>query len=280
LEYYHVDVFTDTPLYGNGLTVVFINKEIEDSLLLKIAQEFKQFETVFVYPIIKDYYPIRIFTVQEELSFAGHPIIGTAAILHKKYHNTNETIKINIGLNNRIVKLQSTQKDGWYSAIMNQGIPKFITTINDNNTYELVSYFSLSLNDVDRKYPIEVVSTGLEYILVPVKTNIEHAKIVKAGLEEYISKYFAKFVYLFNPETLECRCWDNTGMYEDVATGSAAGPLIAYLVKNKYFEKNEMVTLAQGKWLGRPSRITGWVTESEIFIEGKVAFFGEGEICI
>ena len=72
--YYHVDVFSEKPLFGNGLTVVLMEVEYEDDVLLKIAQELKQFETVFVYPKKSDYYPIRVFTVQEELPFAGHPI--------------------------------------------------------------------------------------------------------------------------------------------------------------------------------------------------------------
>lgn len=283
LEYYHVDVFAKKTLFGNGLTVAFIEKEIEDSLLLKIAQEFRQYETVFVYPMIDDYYPIRIFTVQEELSFAGHPIIGTAAILHKKYYLHNENKNIHIGLNNRIVTLKSINTRNGYSVIMNQGVPKFIRKIHEKDISELVSYFSLSPNDISKSYPIEVVSTGLPYILIPVSKNIENAKINKSGLEECISKYSAKFVYLFNPDTLECRCWDNTGLYEDIATGSAAGPLIAYLVNNNYFKKNDIITISQGTWLNRPSKITGWVSKSEpceVFIEGEVAFFGEGKISI
>jgi trans-2,3-dihydro-3-hydroxyanthranilate isomerase len=138
----------------------------------------------------------------------------------------------------------------------------------------------LKSDDLDEKYPVEVVSTGLPYVLLPLIKNISNAKIVKEGLEKYIEKHYAKFVYLFDTQTLECRTWDNTGLFEDVATGSAAGPLIAYFVQNRSKKINQEIKITQGTYLGRKSTITGWVTNDEVFIEGKVAFFGNGEISI
>ena len=281
--YFHVDVFSDKVLSGNGLTVVLVDKEIEDPVLLRIAQEFRQFETVFVYQKKTDYYPVRVFTVQEELPFAGHPIIGTAAVLHDCYFNSAERQEIKIGLGEqRIIRLQSTVNNGKYSVVMNQGIPRFINKIDKTEYKKLSGYFNLSEKDISREYPVEVVSTGLEYILIPVITNLENAEITKSGLESYIQKHSAKFAYLFNPETLECRCWDNTGAYEDIATGSAAGPLISYLVKNGYYRKDEKVRITQGKYLNRESIISGWVSskEQDVYIEGNVTFFGKGEISI
>jgi len=97
-----------------------------------------------------------------------------------------------------------------------------------------------------------------------------------------LSKLEAKFVYVFDPKTLECRTWDNRGMVEDIATGSAAGPLCAYLVKNGYKKVNEIINIHQGKFVNRPSIIQGWVsqasTSQDVFIRGNVAFFASGEI--
>lgn len=283
MDYYHVDVFTDEPLRGNGLTVAFIDRDLDVSLLLQIAQEFRQFETVFVYPIKDGVFPVRIFTVQEELPFAGHPILGTAAILHKRYFASSLRHEIKIGLGTRILALQSEKKDDAFSVIMNQGAPEFLRVLPGELRSEVAGFFGLSESDISPDYPLEVVSTGLEYLLVPVARNLPNARIRDPGLAEFLARNSAKFAYLFDPATLECRCWDNTGLYEDVATGSAAGPLVASLVKQGFFRHNESIRLKQGMSLNRPSVITGWVSSGnaqEVFIEGSVAFFGEGKITV
>ena len=283
MEYHHVDVFSDRVLFGNGLTAVFVKSNFKDSTLLQIAQEFKQFETIFIYPKKDDYFPVRIFTVQEELPFAGHPLIGAAGILHKVFYPNITETEIRISLSNRIINLKSIMEDAICSVSMNQGKPEFIKSLNRNETIKLAKYFNLESNDINFQYPAQVVSTGLPYILVPLLKNLENAKINKEGLEVYIQKHQAKFVYLFDTKSLECRTWDNTGLFEDVATGSAAGPLVAYLVENKIKSRNGKIKISQGNYVGRPSTIFGWISEDEtyeVFIEGKVAFFGKGEINI
>lgn len=283
MKYFHVDVFAEKPLYGNGLTVVFLDTDIETSVLLRITQEFKQYETVFVYPEENGSFPIRVFTVQEELPFAGHPLLGTAAILHRVYYPLLEEKCITLRLQNRLVQLDSKKNGDVYSVVMNQGTAQFLGVVQKKSVAELAAYFNLSLSDISTTYPVEVVSTGLAYLLLPVETNLERAAVVKKDLESWISEYRAKFVYLFNPHTLECRTWDNSGLYEDVATGSAAGPLFSYLVKNGYCKKDERIQLVQGNYLGRESSITGWVSSvktQDVYVEGSVAFFGNGEITV
>jgi trans-2,3-dihydro-3-hydroxyanthranilate isomerase len=280
MKYYHVDVFSDKVLAGNGLTVVFPDKDISSSMMLKIAQEFRQFETVFVFEKKDTAYPVRIFTVQEELQFAGHPLLGAAGILHLLHLNKKTEI-INIQLSDRIVNFSSTGKDGTAVVTMNQGKADVITTVSRDEYGECASWFSLDERQLHPDYPLSVVSTGLPYLLVPVKQCIDKIKISINNLEEKITALGAKFVYFFDPETLECRSWDNTGVYEDIATGSAAGPLISYLVQNKYKEKNEQVTLSQGRFLHRNSLITGYVNSSdEVLITGSVSLFGKGEIFV
>lgn len=121
-------------------------------------------------------------------------------------------------------------------------------------------------------------------MLVPLKTNLDKAKIVIPNFEGLLSTFGAKFVYIFDPESLECRTWDNAGNVEDIATGSAAGPLCAYLIKNGFRQLNEVINIYQGKYVGRPSLIQGWVSEEKsnkrIFIRGEVSFFGSGELLI
>jgi len=280
MKYFHVDVFSDKPLSGNGLTVVFVESGIEDSILLKIAQELKQFETIFIYPKKDELFPVRVFTVQEELPFAGHPLIGATSVIHKTFYPNQDEVEIKLGLGERSICLYSKIDNKVFSVSMNQGKAEFIKAINKREAINIAKFFNLKSDDLDEKYPVEVVSTGLPYVLLPLIKNISNAKIVKEGLEKYIEKHYAKFVYLFDTQTLECRTWDNTGLFEDVATGSAAGPLIAYFVQNRLKKINQEIKITQGTYLGRKSTITGWVTNDEVFIEGKVAFFGNGEISI
>jgi predicted PhzF superfamily epimerase YddE/YHI9 len=121
------------------------------------------------------------------------------------------------------------------------------------------------------------VSTGLPYLLVPLASGLERAHVASADLESYLSRFGAKFAYLFDTSTLECRTWDNSGRVEDVATGSAAGPLCAWLVKMGLRKSDETITLSQGRFTGRPSTITGRVCASGIYVSGDVAIFAEGE---
>jgi trans-2,3-dihydro-3-hydroxyanthranilate isomerase len=282
-DYYHVDVFSAEPLSGNGLTVVVLDQDLDTSVLLKIAQEFRQYETVFLYPAKNGCYPVRVFTVQEELPFAGHPLIGSAAIIHRRFYGSAAEKDIEIGLGNRVVRFRSIRDDEGYSVTMNQGIPRFVQTLGKDDAKELAGFFDLSENDISGTHPVEVVSTGLEYMLIPVVRNLDRAKIIKPGLDARLAGYSAKFAYLFDPASLECRCWDNTGAYEDVATGSAAGPLIAYLVKHGYRLKDETINIRQGKWLQRESVIAGRVASNgsnDVYIEGRVSFFAEGKMSV
>jgi len=280
MKYFHVDVFSEHPLAGNGLTVVFPDRNLDFDLMLKITQEFKQFETTFVFPAVDHKYPVRIFTAQEELEFAGHPILGTAGLLHKLESRENQA-GIDILLGKRCLQLKSECKDGFYKVRMNQGVGQWIKELKTHEIAEMHSWFNLQQDEIRNDYPISVVSTGLPYLLLPVNKCLDKIKICINDLEKRIKEFGAKFVYFFDPDTLECRTWDNTGIYEDVATGSAAGPLIAYLVTYGYRNKNDLVTLSQGKYLQRESKITGSVNEkNEVTIEGAVSIFGQGEIFI
>lgn len=96
MKYFHADVFSSKVLSGNGVSVVFLEDNFEREKLLQVAQELKQFETVFVLPEKDGMFPIRVFTVQEEIPFAGHPVIGTAAVIHKLFYKNDEEKEISI----------------------------------------------------------------------------------------------------------------------------------------------------------------------------------------
>lgn len=278
MQYYHVDVFSQKPLSGNGLTVVFPTKEIDAQTLGDVAKEFKQFETVFIYPKNNEAYPIRIFTLEEELEFAGHPVLGTGAIIHKVFYPNDKTKVIHIKIKERKIIVESEKIENIYSVTMNQGVPIFVNTIPVNNYDEIMKSLNLTLNDIDNNFPLEVISTGLPYLLIPLSNSIEKGRIVNSNFEQLLSRFNAKFVYLFETKTLECRTWDNFGLVEDVATGSAAGPLCAFLIKHKIKKENEKIYISQGKYVNRPSKIECWMKSREVYIKGFVSFFGQGEL--
>lgn len=281
MNYYHVDVFAEKPLAGNGLTVIFPEKPISTQTMQDIAAEFKQYESAFIFPPEQGVYPVRIFTVQEELEFAGHPLIGSAALLHELNHADEEQALISLSVAGRTLKLESRREKSFYSVQMNQGRTQTICTSIDVGLEELASWFSLKRQQIDESLPLSVMSNGLSYLYVPVRKALEKIHICVPDLEKRIEKFGARFVYFFDPETLECRTWDNTGIYEDVATGSAAGPFLGYLVQNGCREKNTNITLSQGRFLNRPSKISGSVNDAgEVRISGSVALFAKGVVCL
>jgi len=279
--YYHLDVFSTTPLGGNGLTVVLVPNSLEKDLMLKIAQEFKQYETAFIFPFEDGSYPVRIFTIQEELAFAGHPILGMAALLHQLHYPklANCTIPLKIG--ERVVEIFSENKGSYYAEMMDQGLPQFGMTLLSGQYEGICSAMNLQIGDLDEKYPLQVVSTGLPYLLLPVLCDLSKVRVVSSKLEQLIAPFGAKFVYVFNTQTLECRTWDNSGLYEDSATGSAAGPLFAYLVQQGKRMATEIISLNQGRFVDRPSTIHGSCdAQGHVHVSGNVVLFASGEFFV
>jgi PhzF family phenazine biosynthesis protein len=260
MQYYHVNVFSSKVLNGNGLTVVFPQKPLPDQQLLEITRELKQFETIFIYPPnSKGCYPVRIFTVDEELQFAGHPIIGAGAVIHKQFSSEKNNIEIIFELGKRQIQIYSEKKDDYYQVTMNQGEAKFIKKVDETFYSQITEALNLQESDIDKNYSIEVVSTGLPYLLVPLCRNISNCRITRKDFEGFLSGFEAKFVYVFDTNSLECRTWDNFGNTEDIATGSAAGTLCAYLVKNKVKKQEEVIEIHKEKFVNRTSVIKAWM---------------------
>lgn len=278
MRYYHVDVFSDKPLGGNGLTVVFPDEGTDERSFLEIAREFRQFETSFLYPLRDGAFPARIFTVDEELPFAGHPLLGAAAVIHRVHCPDVERASLVVALRDRRITLESESRGNGYSVTMNQGTPEFLAEINRSFTRDIARSLGLSSDDIDPVFPLEVVSTGLPYLLVPLRSGLDRARVYRQDFESFLAGFGAKFAYLFDTATLECRTWDNAGRVEDSATGSAAGPLAAYLVKNGKARAEETIALSQGRFTGRPARIECRVSGDGVFVRGDVAFFASGEI--
>lgn len=283
MVYYHTDVFSSEKFSGNGLAVVFHEEEMQTQYMQKIAEEFKQFETIFLRKIGDKCFRARIFTVEEELDFAGHPILGAVSAIHENFYKEEDHIKVTLELNKKTLHAESTKKDEYYQASMNQGIPQFLGIVED---MELKCKFAKALNltyaKLHHELPMEVISTGLPYLIIPVASGLEDAKISVTNLEEELAKIGAKFTYLFDVDKMEGRTWDNLGAVEDVATGSAAGPTGVYLYKWNIRKASEDIIINQGRFVGRPSRISvskDMITE-EITVAGDVKIIVKGEFLV
>jgi trans-2,3-dihydro-3-hydroxyanthranilate isomerase len=257
LEFRHVDVFTDVPFTGNGLIVVFGNPAgIHAEALLSITVEMRQFELIIAeFRPGSGRVPARIFTAEEELPFAGHPVIGAAAALHERHSPQEAARSWVFEIAGREIAVRSRRTEGYYEAEMNQGFPAVAPPLGGGEAGRFAGALALSRDDLHR-LPLQVVSTGLPYLIVPVARGLDRARITVGDFEDQLASVGAKFVYVFNPDKREGRSWDNTGAVEDVATGSAAGPAAAFLAAHGLAAKEETVVISQGRFLGRPSMIT------------------------
>ena len=279
-EYHLVDVFTSEALSGNGLTIFQLCDQMPSQFLQRITQEMRQFESIFLWRTTDPHsYRARIFTMEEELGFAGHPIIGAACVLHAEHFATDDTVRFQFQLPEKTVHVISQLRGKAYQAEMDQGRAYFRDPIAIDNHGELLSALNLVHEDLMEGLPLQVVSTGLPYLIVPIKTNLANARIVRNNFESLLAQYGAKFVFILDVPSLEGRTWDNDGRVEDIATGSAAGPAGAFLVAHKLAEPDTPLVIHQGSFLGRSSELTVVVhgeSAPSVRVSGGVVFVGRG----
>jgi trans-2,3-dihydro-3-hydroxyanthranilate isomerase len=279
LTFRHVDVFTEAPYAGNGLIVVDGGVDSPARQLLAITRELRQFETIFVAPM-EDGGRVRarIFTADEELPFAGHPVIGAAAVMHERAGADGGEREWTFVIAGRDIRVRS-RPQGYFAAWMDQDVPSAPVTLEPERRAAIASALSLSDDDLS-DLPAQVISTGLPYLIVPVTAGgLERARIAVPDFEDVLATVGAKFVYVLDPAGREGRTWDNAGTVEDVATGSAAGPAAAYLEGLGLADAAAGLTLHQGRFVGRPSRIA---VERDgaghLWVGGPVAPVAEGQL--
>ena len=275
-----VDVFAREPLSGNGLSVFLLDAELPASMMQRITQEMRQFETIFLRSLGASTFDARIFTMEEELSFAGHPVLGAAAAMHAEFHPSAEVAGLEFVIHGRRITVTSRRDRETYLAEMDQGAAVVDEPVPPQKIAPLLDALNLRTEDLAAALPLQVVSTGLPYLIVPLKANLERARIVAAGFEALLATVGAKFVYVLDVARREGRTWDNDGRVEDIATGSAAGPAAAYLVAHGLALHDEVITLAQGRFLGRPSELHAIVRgdRAGVIVRGRVCLVGGGAL--
>jgi trans-2,3-dihydro-3-hydroxyanthranilate isomerase len=262
LEFRHVDVFSTEPFQGNGLVVVLDADGLSQELMQTVTREMRQFETVFVSEVDLGARSatLRIFTEDEELAFAGHPVLGAGAVLHSLVPLEPEAASAHerwtLAVGRRPIVVRTRSGEDWVDTEMDQGVPVFGPPVRGDLAAALADALGLSSAQVHPTLAMQVVSTGLDYLIVPVVGDgLRAARIGRRDFGALLAEVEATFVYVLDPERPEGRTWDNAGRVEDVATGSAAGPAAAYLMQYHAHPPGEPLVLHQGRYVGRPSTI-------------------------
>jgi trans-2,3-dihydro-3-hydroxyanthranilate isomerase len=255
-----LDVFTSRPFEGNSLAVFLDGRGLSDEEMQALAREMNLSETTFILPREPSVerergVRVRIFTVQEELPFAGHPTLGTGFQLR----GTTSVREVALDLNVGKVPVRFEEEAGQpVLGEMTQVNPKFVAR---HDREAVVRACGLRDGDIDPSLPIETISTGLPFTVVPLRglEIIRALHVDLAGSAEYLGRSGGKFFYFVSRETVDpaARLHARMMFYngEDPATGSAAGCAAAWMVAHGVAQPEERVLIEQGVEMKRPSRI-------------------------
>jgi trans-2,3-dihydro-3-hydroxyanthranilate isomerase len=282
LTFYIVDVFAEEKYAGNQLAVVRGGAGLPDERLQKIALEMNYSETTFLFSEeeTEGGYDVRIFTPGNEIPFAGHPTLGTAYVIqHQILASPVERITLKLKAGEISVTfgevLWMHQLQPTFGAILDSAL--FARTLN------------LETTDLDDRFPVQEVSTGLPALIVPLR-DLDALRRCKVDWERYTEAADpGKNLYVFCPEShddgpgdLSARMFANDlGVPEDPATGSAAGCLAAYLLEHSYLGTDTVdVRVEQGYEIDRPSLLYLQAArdkdEMRVDVGGKVQMVARG----
>jgi trans-2,3-dihydro-3-hydroxyanthranilate isomerase len=259
-----MDVFTSVPLEGNQLAVFADGRGLSDDEMQALAREMNLSETTFIFPrdaaVERERgVRVRIFTVNEELPFAGHPTLGTAMVLRNAQgDNGGGGEEVALELNVGRIPVRFSARDGLPFGMMTQRDPEFG---RKHSREDVARAAGLAVDDIAADLPIQTVTTGNPFVIVPIKSLavLQALSPTWASLNAYLSRTDAKFFYFVSRETLDPEAKLQARMIfyngEDPATGSAAGPCAAWAVQYGVVQPEEQVLMEQGVEMKRRSRI-------------------------
>jgi trans-2,3-dihydro-3-hydroxyanthranilate isomerase len=277
-RYVVADVFTDTPLQGNQVAVFTDAREIPEDKLQAIAREMNFSETVFVYkPEGDGHARIRIFTPKAELPFAGHPTLGTAFILSTPL--SLEEIKLETGAG--VIPVRLEREDGRIVfGRMVQPVPTVELYDGGERVLEILGVARSEL-------PVEVYDNGVRHVYISLGSEDEVAAL-RPDMARLADETDAVG---FNCFAGEGKRWKTrmfapaSGVAEDPATGSAAGPLALHLARHGRIAFGDEIEISQGVEVGRPSklyaRVVGSADEVErVEVGGSAVTVARGELSV
>jgi trans-2,3-dihydro-3-hydroxyanthranilate isomerase len=172
-------MFSAANLSGNGVTVFLLRKALPGVLMQELTREMRQFESIFVLQEARSQ-TVRtwVFTMEEELDFAGHPALGAAAALHEETMAGIRKVSWMFQLNKKSFPVQTIRQDSHYRAEMDQGVCNFGATLSPQESVPFLEALNLTQNHLLDKLPLQIASTGLPYLLVPVNRDLDVARII------------------------------------------------------------------------------------------------------
>jgi trans-2,3-dihydro-3-hydroxyanthranilate isomerase len=289
-RYTLLDVFTATPLKGNALAVVHDADELDDPTMLAVARETRLSETTFVQRahVAGADYRTRIFTVERELPFAGHPSLGTAVAVARAEHGDGADAdtqddpcelryvqQTDAGLQPLDVRLLDTHRA---HASMLQEPAQLGAELPRS---QIVQAIGLTPEHADRALTPQLVGSGLTQLILPLRDldALARARPDWPTVERLLATHGATVLYaaVCDPTaaSARARAFVSAAVGEDPATGSAAGPLCAYLAART---GATALTIEQGIEMGRPSRIEAAMEGERPRVGGDVIVVADGTL--
>jgi len=292
-DYAVLDVFAEQPLQGNALAVFTDARGLTTEEMQAIARETNLNETTFVLPRDEATerergIEVRIFTVREELPFAGHPTLGTASWLYLNHplFAGSETITLDLRAGPIQVTFERDQQGPGVFGRMRQKDPVF-GTVHDREA--VARALGLTADDLDPGLPVETVSTGMAFCIVPLRSLEVSARLAipQQAAQQYLEGTDAKFFFCMTRASGKSGAdWHNRMQFyngEDPATGSASGCAISYLVNHGVVPSEALIVFEQGVEIERPGRIHAQATLAgtrveNVFVGGRTIPIATGRL--
>jgi len=265
----YVDAFTTEPFKGNPCAILPACQDLSPEEMQMIARETNLSETSFVLPSQEADFRVRYFAPWGEIPFAGHPTIATAFLLASEgkialhENRARVTFQFEIG----VLPLEIFEDERGIKVVMTQQAPQFGTIV----PWERIrSCFNLLEEEFLESLPPQVVSTGVPFLIVPLKSleALRRTEMERGALKNLLEELGISGSFLFTLETIDlrndthARLFNPYGIGEDPFTGSASGALAAYVYT--YLNPKKILRMEQGHFLGRPG-----VGEAELVFEGE-----------
>jgi trans-2,3-dihydro-3-hydroxyanthranilate isomerase len=296
-DYALVDVFAERALEGNMLAIFTDARGLSTLEMQALARETNLAETTFILPADdpaqerEHGVEVRIFTTQEELPFAGHPTLGTASWLFWNHPTLRGAASLTLRLPSGPITVRfeppAAAEQGVFGT-MRQRDPVFGRVYD---RAQIAAVLDLDEHDLDPVHPVQTVSTGMPFCIVPLRSAEALSRLVipQVAAQRWLDASDAKFFYVVAPcaagERSDFRCRMQFYNGEDPATGSASGCAIAYLVEHGLAASNDPVVFEQGIAIARPSRIhvrasrvDGRITD--VFVGGRTIAVASGRFLL